>query len=658
MINRIDLINAVGLRGINSPSGANSPATGEADENILSQAHNTAPRLLRSVAAFLAIAGCLAVFVPFSPGFPDNSLDASWMYAINVAVDKRMNFGSDVAFTFGPYASTYTRQYHPATDTQMLWSSALLALALAIGLIMLARDRLKLSALPIVPFLGMNMADQLFFSVPLVFVLTVSKVLLPATHRARLPLTTRTRCGLALLVVALSLLPLIKGTFGVAAVLAVVLGCAAMAVRGERMHAIGGALLFITGVLAFWVVSGQPIGQLPAFFAAQAPVIAGYSEAMSTSGSVREPIIYVIACCMIGLCYYDFVRSGGFSAILLAVGMALLLLLGFKAGFVRHDGHAVAAGGVIGLTAWILMIGLPGVRQILGLAVCLICWGIIDRHYNDLNFGTIEDRIVWPFVHSFDGFATRIAGDDTLKRQFDESVDAIRLQQPLPPLKGTVDIYSFGQSALLANGLVWTPRPVLQSYSAYTSSLLEKDAAYLAGSKAPDNIVFSVQPIDYRFGALEDGLSWPILLTRYAPTTVIDHMAILHRRPQPTTDQVLRDPPIVSGAYRLGEEIALPTDAGALWAKVDVEPTFLGKIFALIYKLPQLTLEFRAIDGSVNRFRYIAEMGKTGFVVSPLVQKASDFVALELSDPISYFADGRPQSMKISIVGETSAQWL
>jgi hypothetical protein len=50
-------------------------------------------------------------------------------------------------------------------------------------------------------------------------------------------------------------------------------------------------------------------------------------------------------------------------------------------------------------------------------------------------------------------------------------------------------------------------------------------------------------------------------------------------------------------------------------------------------------------------------MGKTGFVVSPLVKNASDFLALELPETAAYFADDRPQSMKISIVKGTSAQW-
>lgn len=651
LVKRIESIIADNFVASNSstPVGANAIVRG--------QPSHMSKWLVQCIILLLVMSGCLAVFVPFAPRFPNSSLDASWMYAINTAVDKGLIFGKDIIFTAGPYASIYTRQYHQATDTQMLWSSSLLAVALGVGLTLLARDRFKITALLIIPFLGLNIGDQLFFCIPLVFILIVYRITLPAENSDSLPATYPVLWSLALLVVALSLLPLIKGTFGIASIVAATFGWVLLMACGRKRLAISGALLFIAGISAFWVNVGQPITYLPAFFAAQAPIIGGYNDAMSISGQVREPIIYVLACCLLAVCHLGWVRSGGFSGAVLAAGVAFLLLLGFKAGFVRHDGHAVAAGGVVGLTAWILMIGLPGVRPILALAVCLIGWGIIDRHYDDLDFGTIKDRIAWSFVDSANGFATRIARNDILRRQFDESVAAIRLQQPLPPLEGTVDIYSFGQLALLANGLVWAPRPVLQSYSAYTSSLLEKDAAYLAGPKAPDNIIFSVQPIDYRLGALEDGLSWPALLTRYAPTGLIDYMAILRRRPEPTTDQVLRGPPIASGAYRLGEEIALPTVAGALWATVDVKPTLLGNILGLIYKLPQLTIEFRMADGTVNRFRYIAEMGKTGFVVSPLVQNASDFVALELPETAAYFADDRPQAMKISIVGGTSAQW-
>ena len=123
-------------------------------------------------------------------------------------------------------------------------------------------------------------------------------------------------------------------------------------------------------------------------------------------------------------------------------------------------------------------------------------------------------------------------------------------------------------------------------------------------------------------------------------------------------DPPLRNPPVVSGAYKLGEEIPLPATSAVLWARVDLRPTLLGKLFGLAYKPPELQIEFHLMDGAVHQFRYIAEIGDSGFVVSPLVRSTNDFLALELPDRASYFAEGRPRSVSISVVGRSYAHWM
>jgi hypothetical protein len=656
---RFDGIKRARANGVALLTASHAAAPLSTDENSQGPAYGAPTLLLRGMVAFFIIVGCLAVAVPFAPRFPVDSLDSGWMYALDVAVEKGLIFGQDVVFTFGPYASDENRQYYPATDVQTLWSTGLLAVALAVGLIIAARDRFKLSAASVVVFLALNDGDQWFFCIPLVFLLIVGRAALPAPHPASLALSRPVRLGLVLLVIALGLLPLIKGTFGLASVVVTTLGCGLLMARGEKIFAMAAALIFVVAMATFWMAAGQPIVHLPGFFAAQATIIDGYGEAMSVYGPAREPLVYVAACCALGLCHGGFVRSGGFSAAALASGAAFLLFLAFKAGFVRHDnGHAMIAAGTLGLAGWILAVGLPGMRPILGLVVCLIAWGVIDSAHDDPSRGTIADRIGAPFAASARGLAMRLAGNDALRRRFDESLRKIRQERPLPPLSGPVDIYSDGQSALLANALAWAPRPVLQSYSAYTPDLLEKNAAHVAGAKAPDNILFSVEPVDHRLGALEDGLSWPALLTRYEPVALQDRIAVLRRRPATTTDSVLSDAPLASGVYRLGEEIPLPAVEGALWAKVRAKPTLLGKLFALAYKAPELEIALHMSGGDVARFRYIAEMGEAGFVISPLVQSAADFLALELPEKAGYFSESRPQSVAISVVGGAAAPWL
>ena len=198
--------------------------------------------------------------------------------------------------------------------------------------------------------------------------------------------------------------------------------------------------------------------------------------------------------------------------------------------------------------------------------------------------------------------AARIETKGALKAQFEDSLARIRAVQPLPLLQGATDIYSYGQSALIANGLETTPRPIFQSYSAYAPRLLRENAAFVSGPKAPQNILFRVQAVDNRFAPLEDSLSWPILLTRYEPLSLIGDLAVLRRRSEPTATIIFSDRPLLAGTYGLNQEIALPENSGVLWAKAIVRPTLLGSLLSAVYKPPELQIEFRLTADKVQQY--------------------------------------------------------
>lgn len=202
----------------------------------------------------------------------------------------------------------------------------------------------------------------------------------------------------------------------------------------------------------------------------------------------------------------------------------------------------------------------------------------------------------------------------------------IRARQPLPALQGPTDLYSYDQAALFAAGLDWSPRPVFQSYSAWTPPLLRINAAHLLGADAPQNIVFSVQPIDRRFPALEDGASWPLLLSRYHFTGYAGAAAILQRRSAAGRFQLQ---PLFTGQYPMDRRVALPKPAGSiLWAEIEIRPTLAGRIVNLVYKLPLLYLSLQYPGGGSETYRYIEGMGETGFVIAPTVGSTQNFIAL------------------------------
>jgi hypothetical protein len=607
--------------------------------------------------AILIVITSVVVFVPFAPLFPLNTLDSGWAFALNVAVAKGLVFGRDIIFTFGPYASVYTTQYHPATDAQMLWSGSLLAIAFAMSLICLTQGIYRLVALGLALFLVFMLRDTQFFAIPFTSLLLICRIAMPSDHPMHIKPSLPVGLTLALLVVTLSLLPLVKGTLVVASGTVMALGCLLLVERRRTMLAAGGALLFIVSMSILWTMARQPLAALPNFFLALAPITSGYTAAMSIAGPKWQIILYVVCCLLLGLWNLRLLYSLGAAGVALLVGVAVLFFLAFKEGFVRDDTHSLIAAGMLGVAGWTMLLsGRRGLIPLTGLLVGLVGWAVIDRSETGLTVATLAQRIETPFVVAANALATRWHSPAQLERSYSDSVKQIRTEQPLAHLVGTTDIYSFGQSALLASDLNWAPRPVLQSYSAYTPSLARKDADYLARPEAPTTILLALQPIDNHLPSLEDGDSWPALLTHYSIIGFDGDLAILRKRATPTTTNPLASTPDVSGTFRLGEPIILPKHIPVVWARAEVKLTLCGKLMSLLFKPPHLNISYLFPDGHKQTFRYIAGMGESGFVAAPVIQNTSDFVALALPEAANHFAGSRPVSL--SITADHGTGWL
>lgn len=67
---------------------------------------------------------------------------------------------------------------------------------------------------------------------------------------------------------------------------------------------------------------------------------------------------------------------------------------------------------------------------------------------------------------------------------------------------------------------------------------------------------------------------------------------------------------------------------GPLWATLDVRPNLAGRILSALFRPPLLTLAVRLADGSERRFRLVPALAAAGFLLTPLVDNASDYEAL------------------------------
>ena len=157
----------------------------------------------------------------------------------------------------------------------------------------------------------------------------------------------------------------------------------------------------------------------------------------------------------------------------------------------------------------------------------------------------------------------------------------VRAAHPLPPISGSTDIYPNSQAIAVAYNLDYRPRPIFQSYAAYTPKLAGVNLAYLQSDKAPQNILFDVQTIDMRLPPLDDGDFMAQLLTRYDVAGLYDSMALLEVGADRKSHTLT---PLTSITGKLGETISVPATAdGPIWAEIDVKLSLCGKLEELFY---------------------------------------------------------------------------
>ncbi len=400
--------------------------------------------------------------------------------------------------------------------------------------------------------------------------------------------------------------------------------------------------VFGFSVLFFWLAAGQRLGSFGPFLCNSWRITGGYTEAMMCGGEteLRDAGFFWLAaaaaCAPAGLA--AFLKYRRFGALPL-IGFGFVLFLAFKHGFVRHDQHeseavlVVLLIGLMGLAAaWPVLQGRSG-------RVALMGWllGIIILAYASLSFGrcvpgkglfarfveTLAPRVVLAPAKLFYN-----ASD--LKTAYENRLAEIRDEYPLPELNGGVDVYPWDQAVIFAHGLRYTPRPVFQSYSAYTPALAEMNAAHLRSRRAADNLLFTLQTLDGRFPSLDDGRSWPELLTRYDVQGATKAFVLLKKSATPREYHLA---PLKDSLIHFAEPVALPAASnGPVWAELEINKTPLGTLLSALYKPPTLVLAVSLRDGQRLYFRLIPGMTRSGFLLSPLINDNASFVALAAHD--------------------------
>jgi len=617
------------------------------------------PAGVRRLALWLAGASSLAYILSrflADAGYGKfGNLEDSYLQALHLAFLEKLQFGRDIVFTYGPWAFLYGG-YHP--DTHRLYVGIWIILALVFWW---AAWRIARS------FTGNLLCSWLW----LIAFAAVAGVEIISNIDARLsawmlllwllyffvedrPLSPVQ----AALVVTLALVGLVKFSLLVPAAAVVLVIAADIALRRRRFPWI--LPLFAASLLAFWMAAGQRLGSLGPFLRRSGMMAGGFGAAMGIGAPTEARDIGCWMLASLALCllagWVAWKRTRWFGVFPVAA-LALIAFVAFKYGYVRHDVHELAATlelTQLALAALALVLALRsenrrGAALAGGLTAAFVV-AFAGVTFARQGRGGLGAEIARSFAPRNLGVAGRaILAPAYLQDEYETYRAALRAGFPLPRLAGPTDIYPWDIGSLLANGLSYRPRPVLQSYAAYTPELAELNAAFLRGARAPDHIIFSLATTDGRFPSLDDGLSWPELLTRYDLREVELPFLVLTRA-EPVRSWGLT--PLADLNARFGDEVPIPTAAaGPVWARIEIDPTLRGRLVSLLYKPPLLLLGARLADGTVTSWRLIPGMAAGGFLLSPVVENTGEFAALATGGGEPARSGREIVSLKVAVAG-------
>lgn len=604
--------------------------------------------------------GLVYVFSRFIPCHPvsdfvlNEPFDNIWAQVLHVAYAEHLQFGKDVVFTYGPWGFL-ARGYYPPTYDISVTAWLVLSLVFICAGWRVARyftDHQVVAWLWLIGFTAMaSMPPGNDISERL----TAWGVLLLCLHffvdeRALSPLQ-------GVLAFTLGWLGLVKFTGLMEGGFLVAVIALDNIVRHRRFPWI--IPIWLSGIIAFWILAGQQPDLLWPFLKNSWTVANGYTDAMSQGDLLAlNPVIYLViggGFWVLGIVLLMPPRRA--SPVFFGLGLGGMLFLSFKQGYVRGDnGHETAAAITLLLIGMAFLAVAARRKQVMIILTLVLVLAATFFASFGARYANPANDFIPQLVLTFSPYNLFSPVDGLTTKRLEQVYEKELLRMGgitvLPPIRGGADLYSFSQNVLFANGMDYRPRPVIQSYSAYTPDLARMNAGWLRTDQAAPDLFFAIQVIDARFASQDDGLSWPELLTRY-DIKGTDKLGIYLCMSRSRVPREYRLHPLQETNVTLGKPFALPAATnGPVWAEMEIEKTLAGNLLSFLYKPTALMTAAKLADGTEPVCRLVPGIDRAGFLLSPYVADNASFLALAKADQ-AVLSGKALRSMTIFESGET-----
>lgn len=572
-------------------------------------------RLLCSLLIYLGVSR-------FFPVLPRAGLDPSWMEVINWSISQKILFGQDLIFTYGPLGilevNTIAAHSFPVALFYLLLS-LLYGYALPLSR---KRGELILEILLLLPLVSIVPRGVSFFTVlyPFLCFFTVES----ESKYKRLILSCLAVAGACFILAKfMHLVPVFCGLLAVDLLLIF---------RKKYPFMLG---IFAGAFLLLWLLCGQSITVLPQYFLNSFHIALGYVEAMATIRIYEVIYIFPFIACWVyllvtgSILYYHRIREKKLLYFyLFFIFYSSFFVIGKYASTLMDKLHIYYAAGSLAAVAYFLC--LKKWRPFLPVLLFLCVFVFFCREWES-NWRDIPDVFSGRYME-----------------RHEEARKKLELPLEEKYKNMTIDSFPWDISEIIHTpGLIYTPRPVFQSYSCYTPHLQEQNLAFYRKKDSPDLLLWRFGGMDGRLPLQDDGNLYPVILGKYFPVDIwklVEGERLLLKKRK---DAAAGELPLTfhsSGTFPWKAPIPIPSVKGKLlWCRLRIEYRFPGKIWNLFWRPPGVFIRFYSKDKEfILSRRIIPGMVKNVFLLSPAVIRRSDLVEIynraDMSERLRYFS--------------------
>lgn len=283
-----------------------------------------------------------------------------------------------------------------------------------------------------------------------------------------------------------------KLSVGPVVVVVLLLGLLGASAKPRDFAAFFGTL--VVSAAGLWLLTGQAVADLPDYLVNSLQIVTGYSEAMSLYD--QSPVInlyFVVATTIATIVWALEGRYKDRRADLAAGAIALVVTAAFyKQAVIRIDGFHMAAFFALVSLIWI---AIPPRRGLLPLSIAgMAIFAVTASLYATSvkpgpGFNPAEN------VKSFVSEARTVFSQERQDRRIDVSREELQESYGLAPrLRAAIgnepaSVDPWETMAAWAYELNWSPVPVFQNYSAYTSELDRLNSSRISSESGPARIL-------------------------------------------------------------------------------------------------------------------------------------------------------------------------